>query len=141
MLGISAGCLLGMFPLLFYSEDDARLRKIFVRYDLDGDGTIDRAELRRAFADARTPTSEAQIELLFSKFDADGSGALDFGEFKAFIQHIESEAKTDTKLEAEARHPCRYGHVISRRETVIARFGDQARRRRSAADSGVFYSD
>ena len=117
VLGISAGCLLGMFPLLFYSEDDARLRKIFVRYDLDGDGTIDRAELRRAFADARTPTSEAQIELLFSKFDADGSGALDFGEFKAFIQHIESEAKTDTKL--EARNFMRSAHVISRRETIL----------------------
>ena len=117
VLGISVGCLLGMFPLLFYSEDDARLRKIFVRYDLDGDGTIDRTELRRAFADAKTPTSEAQIELLFSKFDTDGNGALDFNEFKAFINQIESEAKTDTKL--EARNFMRSAHVISRRETIL----------------------
>ena len=93
-----------------------RLRKIFKRYDLDGDGTIDRAELGRAFADAHQHPSEKQIDLLFWKFDADGNGSLDFEEFKAFIQHIESELKADQEL--EARNLMRSASVISRRETL-----------------------
>ena len=53
----------GLVTLVGPRQDDARLRKIFIRYDLDGDGTLDRAEIGRAFADAHQHPSESQVRV------------------------------------------------------------------------------
>ena len=44
VLGISIGCILGMFPLFFYDEDEVGLRQIFNMYDHDRNGVLDKQE-------------------------------------------------------------------------------------------------
>ena len=68
VIGITVGCILGMFPLLFYDEEEARLLKVFRRYDVNHDGELDKVELRSAFADAKAMLSEADLEHLFTKY-------------------------------------------------------------------------
>lgn len=68
VVGITLGCILGMFPLLFYDEEEARLLKVFRRYDIDGNGELDRTELRSAFADAKAFISDSDFDGMFDKF-------------------------------------------------------------------------
>ncbi|KAK7231932.1 transmembrane protein [Aureococcus anophagefferens] len=84
--GISLGCLLGMFPLLFYDEDTARLRTIFARYDADGNGSLDRSELRSAFADAKTFRADADLDGLLRRYGVvDGDGCIGYDEFEKMV--------------------------------------------------------
>ena len=46
-LGIFLGCLLGMFPLLFMDHDDRKLTKMFADVDVDKDGLIDLAGVKK----------------------------------------------------------------------------------------------
>lgn len=101
-LGISIGCVLGMFPLLFYDADDARLRTIFARYDTDGNGHLDRAELVAAFADARVYPAERDVNHLFNKYDADKDGTIGYAEFCAMMADIEHRMKEETAMGARA---------------------------------------
>eukprot|EP00299_Pterocystis_sp_00344_P016487 c8273_g2_i1.p1 GENE.c8273_g2_i1~~c8273_g2_i1.p1 ORF type:complete len:462 (+),score=97.44 c8273_g2_i1:940-2325(+) len=56
------------------------LRPFFVKYDLDGNGTLSLQELRAVFKDlGESPT--ADLERIFRRFDTDNSGSIDFHEF------------------------------------------------------------
>jgi len=102
IFGISLGCLLGMFPLLFYDEDTARLRTIFARYDADGNGSLDRDELRSAFADAKTFPSDADLDGLLRRYDVDGDGCIGYDEFEKMVKDVEDKCRCDARLDARS---------------------------------------
>ncbi|KAH8093323.1 hypothetical protein JL720_4445 [Aureococcus anophagefferens] len=89
-----------MFPLLFYDEDTARLRTIFARYDADGNGSLDRSELRSAFADAKTFPSDADLDGLLRRYDVDGDGCIGYDEFEKMVKDIEDKCRCDARLDA-----------------------------------------
>lgn len=102
IIGISVGCLLGMFPLLFHDQEDIRHRCIFKRYDKDGNGTLDRDELLHAFHDAKTYPSGGDMDNLFEKYDTDKDGTIGYPEFRAMLDDLESRMKQDSELEARS---------------------------------------
>jgi Ca2+-binding EF-hand superfamily protein len=61
------------------SED---LRELFAKYDLDGDGRIDREELRAALTEQRgkAPTDRS-LDATLAALDDDGNGHIEFDEF------------------------------------------------------------
>lgn len=89
-----------MAPLLFYDEDDAHLGKVFRRYDLDGDGSLDRSELREAFFDAKVYISERDLDRLFEEYDKDKDGSIGFEEFREMNEDVERRMKADAELDA-----------------------------------------
>eukprot|EP00929_Paragymnodinium_shiwhaense_P109585 TRINITY_DN76064_c0_g1_i1.p1 TRINITY_DN76064_c0_g1~~TRINITY_DN76064_c0_g1_i1.p1 ORF type:complete len:306 (-),score=82.00 TRINITY_DN76064_c0_g1_i1:78-995(-) len=95
VIGISVGCVLGMFPLLFYDQEHARLKTVFARYDIDGDGSLDRNELRQAFVDAKAYISEAEMNYLLQEYDVDRNDKLEFDEFAALCEAVEKRRKAD----------------------------------------------
>lgn len=100
VIGLSVGCIIGMFPLLFHDADDVRLRVIFGRYDKDGDGGLDWQEIWLAFNDAKMYPSERDMHHLFEKYDLDKDGEIEFDEFKKMVEDLEQRLKHDSALEA-----------------------------------------
>ena len=62
----------------------------FARFDEDGSGAIERAELQRALARLGLPCSDEYVDDVFSQYDADGSGAIDLREFKRYVAKKEA---------------------------------------------------
>ena len=56
------------------------------RVDLDGDGLLDKEEVKIAFKNAGMDFTEEEIDILFEKFDIDGSGKLDEGEYARLLK-------------------------------------------------------
>ena len=57
---------------------DEKCRALFNRYDDDGSGEIDAAELGEIFAALGRPMEDAELAALVTEIDADGSGTIDF---------------------------------------------------------------
>jgi Ca2+-binding EF-hand superfamily protein len=66
-------------------SDVEHMRELFQRFDDDGDGKIELAELRAVAAQIDPSINVENAEAIFKKADADGSGAIDFDEFFAAI--------------------------------------------------------
>ena len=72
----------------------AVLRRVFDAADVDGGGTIDRAEFRAPLttlgvlsgAPARAADDAAELDAQLDAADRDGDRALDFGEFEAWFR-------------------------------------------------------
>ena len=63
-------------------EEKNKLYKVFKSLDKDGDGQIDKEELKAAYWDcAKGVNVEEEINLLFEKVDVNKSGSIDFTEF------------------------------------------------------------
>ena len=60
------------------------LRDRFDRYDRDGDGTINEAELLLLLEALGVGYTDAQVHATFTSLDEDGSGHIDFAEFSAW---------------------------------------------------------
>ncbi|MAX48187.1 MAG: ferric reductase [Rhodospirillaceae bacterium] len=79
--------------ILLTGSPDEKLRIVFDLHDLNGDGTIDQAELTHILdrslnehhLDIPPQKLDALSEAMFQKVDADGSKSITFGEFKACI--------------------------------------------------------
>ncbi|HBM11682.1 MAG TPA: hypothetical protein DD390_03215, partial [Rhodospirillaceae bacterium] len=79
--------------ILLTGSPDEKLRIVFDLHDLNGDGTIDKAELTHILdrslnehhLDIPPHKLDALSEAMFQKVDADGSKSITFGEFKACI--------------------------------------------------------
>lgn len=56
----------------------------FIRFDTNGDGSIDIAELRNVLCRLHPGWSEERLARLFSVIDTDGSGRIDYREFVAW---------------------------------------------------------
>ena len=63
-----------------------RLETIFRRYDVDGSGTIDAAELQLVLEEVGQTVSDAEIEVIMKKIDSDNSGEIDFEEFLQAVE-------------------------------------------------------
>ena len=50
----------------------AVVRKFFFKYDLDGDGTVDRSELRELVSDLGLPNSPSDVQARMREMDHDG---------------------------------------------------------------------
>lgn len=64
------------------------LQKTFSCFDRNGDGQIDKAELKRVLSDKFT---HKEIDELMQEADASGDGKLDYDEFLAYFYKAESE--------------------------------------------------
>lgn len=95
-----------MCPLLFYDQESARLKQVFRRYDLNGDNSLCKSELKQAFEDAKVYCTDATIAHMLNKYDTDNSGGLDFEEFSAMCAEIHRMLKEDPtqELSVEAHH-------------------------------------
>ena len=54
----------------------------FYKYDKDGSGAIDKAELAKMSADLGDPLDDEQLELALKDLDLNGDGVVDLDEFK-----------------------------------------------------------
>mmetsp|Transcript_66816 Transcript_66816/g.186505 ORF Transcript_66816/g.186505 Transcript_66816/m.186505 type:complete len:536 (-) Transcript_66816:102-1709(-) len=82
---------LGQFELTSLSEED--IVDMWVRYDKDGSGEIDRDECRLMLADVMEVTSghrhvsDDLLEMIFADMDVDGGGSIDREEFSQYLRH------------------------------------------------------
>lgn len=63
-------------------EEKTRLYKIFKDLDKDGDGQLDKEEIKASYAkSAKGANSDEEIDQMFNKLDVNGTGRIDFTEF------------------------------------------------------------
>lgn len=75
------------FMLRQYKEQDGdedqqkQIRQAFKVFDRDGNGYIDKKELRRALKSLGEPLSESELSMMMSDADINGDGKIDYEEF------------------------------------------------------------
>jgi Ca2+-binding EF-hand superfamily protein len=68
------------------ADDEGKtVRKIFKHFDLDGYGTIEPDEFRKALETLGCVFKDFELDALFRKYDANSNGKLDYEEFAAFF--------------------------------------------------------
>ena len=68
------------------AEDEGRtVKKIFKHFDLDGFGTIEPSEFRKALETLGCVFTDAELDAIFRKFDTNANGKLDYEEFANFF--------------------------------------------------------
>mmetsp|Transcript_16025 Transcript_16025/g.26883 ORF Transcript_16025/g.26883 Transcript_16025/m.26883 type:complete len:356 (+) Transcript_16025:83-1150(+) len=110
MLGITLGCLLGMFPLLFIDDEkdiDKTIRVIFDSIDVDKSGTLEIKELDALFdllqqgnhIDSREQASTFMRSCGFDEFDS-----LTFDEFKLLFNAFIQKSMLDKQANEKKSH-------------------------------------
>lgn len=100
---------LGLVTKLVGSVDE-----VFKKYDRDGSGAIDRAELRAVFEDLGAEATDATVEAAMAALDTRGSGAIDFADFTSW--YTSCKVRVRTRLDVHARRavsPHTLSHPIS----------------------------
>lgn len=75
--------------------DELSLRDAFDRFDINGDGVIDKEELSKLlieFLELPKPPTEKQLSRIMAKVDLDQNGTIDYEEFKQMMH-----GRSDTK--------------------------------------------
>lgn len=67
---------------VFVEETEAQLLALFNKIDRDGDGKIDKGELKAAFKRANLAVPQQKLDRFVSEFDRDGSGTITFDEWR-----------------------------------------------------------
>ena len=67
---------------MFVEETEAQLLTLFKKIDRDGDGKIDKKELKAAFQRANLAVPQKKLDRFVSEFDRDGSGTITFDEWR-----------------------------------------------------------
>ena len=66
------------------AEDDIRLA--FKAFDIDGNGEIDRHELKQVMEKIGEPLTDEQIDSMIAEADKNGDGLINFEEFSAMMR-------------------------------------------------------
>lgn len=61
------------------------MRKIFRHFDLDGYGTIEPEEFKKALETLGCLFKDHELDALFKKYDSNANGKLDYEEFASFF--------------------------------------------------------
>jgi hypothetical protein len=64
----------------------SKLTPVFAKFDADGSGFIDTAEMRSVLTAAQIEMSEEQLSTMMNEADPDGSGAIDLDEFVTVLK-------------------------------------------------------
>jgi len=78
-------------------EQRTEIKKVFSVADKNGDGSIDRSELRdilKQLSGGQSPSAQ-EVETLFARVDKDGNGKISCDEFLASLQEWLAEEKTE----------------------------------------------
>jgi hypothetical protein len=89
-IGIALGLSLGMLPLMWISpdDDDHMYRKAFNSLDVDCNGKIDAAELKKGLQGIGVRVESLDVENVLRKHSATGQTAVDFHEFCAICEQL-----------------------------------------------------
>jgi Ca2+-binding EF-hand superfamily protein len=68
------------------THNGTTLRALFAKFDLDGNGTLSKSELKAGCLDLNIKLSDVEIELVWPYFDKDNSGSIDVDEFFGFAE-------------------------------------------------------
>lgn len=71
-------------------DEGKTVRRIFKHFDLDGYGTIEPNEFRKACETIGCLFKDHEMDCLFRKYDKDGNGKLDYEEFANFFARMGS---------------------------------------------------
>ncbi len=73
------------------ADDEGKTaKKIFKHFDLDGFGTIEPTEFKKALETLGCVFKTVELDSLFRKFDSNGNGKLDYEEFSSYIARMGS---------------------------------------------------
>ena len=73
------------------ADDEGKtVRKIFKHFDLDGYGTIEPNEFRKALETLGCLFKDHEIDAIFRTYDKDSNGKLDYEEFAGFFARMGS---------------------------------------------------
>jgi len=96
-VGLTLGCILGMFPLLFFDETDKspKLKQLFQALDSKHSGRVSKAEIFAGAQKYGLSISEATVSRLVDSVDADHDGLINFDEFSHLITTQINSVVTD----------------------------------------------
>lgn len=72
------------------------LREVFAEFDLDGDGTLDREEMKIGMANFGVSAKMWELDAIMRAFDEDGNGSVDYEEF---AEMLENRAKSSEPMD------------------------------------------
>lgn len=114
------------------------LKKGFAAMDAQGDGKLDREDLKWGLRDLGVVLEDDQFNILFDDFDASGDGIISMGEFVEAVRGDMSDARKDAVLNAyEALDPEGSG-MVTVDDTIGMDSSDGLVTRREFVD---FYKD
>jgi Ca2+-binding EF-hand superfamily protein len=64
------------------------IRVVFDSFDTDGNGLLDKDELKNAFKDFKGGLTDKEVDTLIAEADTDNNGQVSFEEFVALIKKL-----------------------------------------------------
>ena len=81
------------------AKNHGKVLDLFRTWDVDGDGTVRKVEMRRAVASLGFEAPPSAVDALFDSFDRDHGGGI---EYKELCRVLRREAETESRLRADA---------------------------------------
>ena len=79
-------------------EEKEDIRAAFNRYDLDGNGTLDRNEIEAMLRELKKkPPTKNQLNKIFEQADTNGDGAISFDEFVDVITKLRKDKEAEIR--------------------------------------------
>jgi len=82
-------------------ETSVKLIDLFREWDIDGNGALDKKELRQAVAALGYEAPRKDVDALFDSIDDDGTGLIEFEEFKKALKATDTAKAMADKAKAE----------------------------------------
>lgn len=114
------------------TSKQGRLIHLFLQWDRDGNGRVDREEMLAALTTEGVPGIADEMDSLWDIFDPEGEGSVDFRSLKRTLQRVTSEAAKPAKS-AEQPRPAT-SEAGSRRASLLTE-GSPSRRSSCTAGS------
>ncbi|KAF4727669.1 hypothetical protein FOZ63_018848, partial [Perkinsus olseni] len=99
-----------------------RMREIFGRFDIDGNGTISEDELKTILSHSPSTGDDLDAEVadLLAKFDKDGNGVIDYEEFLAAMD--DDEGSRDKTWVWAQRHEIHSAPLLDKHSPYVGTF-------------------